>query len=155
MRSQAFPHEFDARLDSEPTTPARRASQSLRLRDAQWDDPAQARLAGSCRRDSFVEGSWPRTTDIPAVFERRARSAGQAIEVFNPASAPPELSDYMKIVQDAVPALKPDEIVLVFYANDFCASRRSRRSGFARRSSRAIDPGGCRGSRRSEGAWSR
>ena len=90
------------------------------FRDAQWDV-----LHKRARRilfvgDSFVEGFMVADDEtIPAVFARRARAAGQAVEVFNLGVGAAGLSDYMKIIQDAVPALKPDEIVLVFYANDF------------------------------------
>ena len=90
------------------------------FRDAQWDV-----LHKRARRilfvgDSFVEGFMVADDEtIPAVFARRARAAGQAVEVFNLGIGAAGLSDYMKIIQDAVPALKPDEIVLVFYANDF------------------------------------
>ena len=90
------------------------------FRDAQWDV-----LHKRARRilfvgDSFVEGFMVADDEtIPAVFARRARAAGQAIEVFNLGVGAAGLSDYMKIIQDAVPALKPDEVVLVFYANDF------------------------------------
>jgi len=90
------------------------------FRDAQWDV-----LHKRARRilfvgDSFVEGFMVADDEtIPAVFARRARADGKTVEVFNLGIGAAGLSDYMKVIQDAVPALKPDEIVLVFYANDF------------------------------------
>ncbi len=90
------------------------------FRDEQWDV-----LHKRARRilfvgDSFVEGFMAADDEtIPAVFARRARATGQGVEVFNLGGGAAGLSDYMKIIQDAVPALAPDEIVLLFYANDF------------------------------------
>jgi len=90
------------------------------FRDQQWDV-----LHKRARRilfvgDSFVEGFMVADDEtIPAVFARHAKAAGQAVEVFNLGIGAAGLSDYMKVIQDAVPALEPDEIVLVFYANDF------------------------------------
>jgi len=90
------------------------------FRDAQWDVLHKRAPRIVFVGDSFVEGFMAGDDQtIPAVFARRAREAGQAVEVFNLGVGAAGLSDYMKIVQDAVPALKPDEIVLVFYANDF------------------------------------
>jgi len=90
------------------------------FRDAQWDVLHKHAPRIVFVGDSFVEGFMAGDDQtIPAVFARRAREAGQAVEVFNLGVGAAGLSDYMKIVQDAVPALKPDEIVLVFYANDF------------------------------------
>jgi lysophospholipase L1-like esterase len=70
--------------------------------------------------DSFVEGFMAGQDEtIPAVFARRARAGGQVVEVMNLGIGATGLSDYLKLIQDAVPALSPDEVVLVFYANDF------------------------------------
>ena len=112
------------------------------FRDAQWDV-----LHKRARRilfvgDSFVEGFMAADDEtIPAVFARRARAAGQAVEVFNLGIGATGLSDYMKIDPGrragarhrtrscwcSTPTISP-------------ASRRSRRRGSARRSSRATAP---------------
>ncbi len=72
--------------------------------------------------DSFVEGFMAADDQsIPRVYERLARGAGADVEVWNLGIGAAGLPEYVSVIQDAVPALHPDEIVLVFYANDFLA----------------------------------
>ena len=72
--------------------------------------------------DSFVEGFMAADEEaIPRVYERLARAAGADVEVWNLGVGAAGMAEYLRIVQDAVPAFRPDEIVLVLYANDFLA----------------------------------
>ena len=90
------------------------------FRDGPWDVRAKRARRIVFVGDSFVEGFMAAEDEtIPAVFARRARAAGQAVEVMNLGIGATGLSEYLKLIQDAVPALSPDEVVLVFYANDF------------------------------------
>jgi lysophospholipase L1-like esterase len=90
------------------------------FRDSQWDVAHKRAPRILFVGDSFVEGFMAADDEaIPAVFARRARAAGRVIEVFNLGVGGTDLPDYLKLIQDAVPALSPDEVVLVFYANDF------------------------------------
>jgi len=54
--------------------------------------------------------SWSAAEMIAAMYEGQLAAAGAVRGALGPIT---------KAVEDAVPALKPDEIVLVFYANDF------------------------------------
>jgi sterol desaturase/sphingolipid hydroxylase (fatty acid hydroxylase superfamily)/lysophospholipase L1-like esterase len=90
------------------------------FRDQQWDVKDKQNRRVLLVGDSFVEGFMVADNEtIPAVFSRQAKASGQELEVFNLGVGGTDLSDYLKLIQDAVPALNPDEIVLVFYANDF------------------------------------
>ena len=90
------------------------------FRDVQWDVAHKHAPRILFVGDSFVEGFMAADDEtIPALFARRARAAGQALEVFNLGVGGTDLPDYLKLIQDAVPALLPDEVILVFYANDF------------------------------------
>ena len=120
------------------------------FRDAQWDVAHKRARRILFVGDSFVEGFMAADDEtIPAVFARRARRRGRRSRCSTWASAAPSSADYLKLIQDAVPALSPDEVVLVFYANDF-AGRAAvlvrRKSG--PRSSRNTGRRGCRASRR-------
>lgn len=72
--------------------------------------------------DSFVEGLL--TDDehtIPAQFAKQAEQAGTPVEVMNLGISGAGVSDYASLIHDAVPAFKPDVVMLVFYENDFPA----------------------------------
>jgi len=121
MRSKHYLMNSTLSWVSEPDHAGSNLSLNLHgFRDAQWDV-----LHKRARRilfvgDSFVEGFMAADdATIPAGFARRASAAGQAVEVFNLGIGATGLADYLNLIQDAVPALSPDEIVLVFYANDF------------------------------------
>jgi sterol desaturase/sphingolipid hydroxylase (fatty acid hydroxylase superfamily)/lysophospholipase L1-like esterase len=90
------------------------------FRDGQWDVAHKRARRILFVGDSFVEGFMAADDEaIPAVFARRAKASGRSVEVFNLGVGGTDLADYMKLIQDAVPALAPEEVVLVFYANDF------------------------------------
>jgi hypothetical protein len=90
------------------------------FRDPQWDVVHKRARRIAFVGDSFVEGFMAADDEsIPAVFRKRAQERGAAVEVFNLGIGGTDLMDYVKLIQDAVPALEPDELVLVFYANDF------------------------------------
>ena len=90
------------------------------FRDRQWDVAHKLARRVLFVGDSFVEGFMAADEEtIPAVFARQAEAAGQELEVFNLGVGGTDLADFIKLIQDAVPALMPDEIILVFYANDF------------------------------------
>ena len=82
---------------------------------------ARSARAGSCSSATVSSrASWrARTRRFPRCSRGARRAAGQAVEVLNLGIGATGLSDYLKLIQDAVPALAPDEVVLVFYANDF------------------------------------
>ena len=121
MRSKRYLMNTTISWTSEPD----RAGSALHLnlygfRDAQWDVAHKRARRIVFVGDSFVEGFMAADDEsIPAVFASRAKAAGQDVEVFNLGIGGTDLSDYLKLIQDAVPALLPDEVVLVFYANDF------------------------------------
>jgi hypothetical protein len=72
--------------------------------------------------DSFVEGFMSTDDDtIPRVFERAARSDGIDLEAWNLGVGATGLPEYVSLIQDAVPAFDPDEIIVVLYANDLFA----------------------------------
>jgi hypothetical protein len=115
------------------------------FRDQQWDV-----LHKRARRilfvgDSFVEGFMVADDEtIPAVFARRAKAAGQAVEIFNLGIGAAGLSDYMKVIQDAVPALEPDESCSSSTRTISPASRPFTKERIRRHSRRAIARRGCR-----------
>lgn len=66
--------------------------------------------------DSFVEGDMVEDYEtIPAVFQKLI---GEDAEVFNCGMNGTGISSYLKFLKIAVPLFKPDEVFLVFYAND-------------------------------------
>lgn len=121
MRSKQYLMNSTLSWTSEPD----HASSLLHLnlhgfRDAKWNVANKSARRILFVGDSFVEGFMAADDEsIPAVFARRAKAAGQDVEVFNLGIGGTDLADYLKLIQDAVPALNPDEVVLVFYANDF------------------------------------
>lgn len=66
--------------------------------------------------DSFVEGAMAAQDEtIPHAF---AAAAGEDYEVFNCGMIGIGFHAYMRFLVDAVPLFKPDEVVLILYAND-------------------------------------
>jgi sterol desaturase/sphingolipid hydroxylase (fatty acid hydroxylase superfamily)/lysophospholipase L1-like esterase len=93
------------------------------FRDGAWDTGPKSARRIVFIGDSFVEGFMAADTQtIPAMFSRRAQADGQTLQVYNLGVGGTDLMDYVKLIQDAVPTLAPDEIVLVFYANDFAGA---------------------------------
>ena len=73
--------------------------------------------------DSMVEGFLAAESEtIPRVFEAIARAKGSDIEVWNLGVGGAGLGDYVALIQDAVPAFAPDELILVLHANDLLGS---------------------------------
>ncbi|MEO6789300.1 MAG: SGNH/GDSL hydrolase family protein [Chthoniobacteraceae bacterium] len=70
--------------------------------------------------DSFVEGFMAEGTEtIPAGFDHAAKSAGRPFEYMNLGVGAAQPQDYCNLIRDAVPLFRPDDLVVVFYANDF------------------------------------
>ncbi len=73
--------------------------------------------------DSMVEGFLAAESEtIPRVFEAIARAKGSDTEVWNLGVGGAGLADYVALIQDAVPAFAPDELILVLHANDLLGS---------------------------------
>ncbi|MDJ0848349.1 MAG: SGNH/GDSL hydrolase family protein [Myxococcota bacterium] len=69
--------------------------------------------------DSFVEGfSTDAESTLPASFARLAREAGLRLEALNLGVGGADLRGYARLLRDALPLFAPDDVVLVFYAND-------------------------------------
>lgn len=90
------------------------------FRDRNWQlkkQPGKKRilLVG----DSFAEGILaPDAETICASFQRESAKAGEEIELMNMGIASGNLNTYAKLIVDAVPIFKPDETILLLYAND-------------------------------------
>jgi len=91
------------------------------FRDSNWKiekDPERLRIMFI--GDSFVEGFMAtQGNTIPDQVEKVAQSKGTNIEAMNMGIGASGISHYLDLIVDAVPLFRPDQVVLVFYANDF------------------------------------
>jgi lysophospholipase L1-like esterase len=72
--------------------------------------------------DSFTEGFGASDDEtIPRVFEDAARKSNVDLEAWNLGIGAAGWPEYLGVVQEAVPAFHPDEVVVVLYANDMLA----------------------------------
>lgn len=112
------------RIESEPDGAVSLHELNLNgFRDGEWSVAKARKRRILMVGDSMVEGflAGPDET-IPKVFERAARTAGEDLEVWNMGVGGAGLEEYVRLIQDAVPAYAPDEIFLVFHANDLLGS---------------------------------
>ena len=92
------------------------------FRDREWtlETPAGASRVAFVG-DSFVEGfSAPAEDTIPAVF---AVLAGDSVDVLNLGLGGGDLPAYARLLRDAVPLFRPDDVILVIFANDVLPTR--------------------------------
>lgn len=89
------------------------------FRDREWTVKKKAAHRVLVIGDSMVEGFLAaQDTTVPRLMENLALAAGENLEVMNLGVGGAGLSDYIPLVQDAVNAFNPDEIIFVFHAND-------------------------------------
>ena len=70
--------------------------------------------------DSFTEGFMASDDEtITDYFSRLADKDGLSIEALNMGIASSDMPEYLKLMRDAVPLFTPDDLIMVFYANDF------------------------------------
>ncbi len=70
--------------------------------------------------DSFTEGFMASDDEtIPDYFASLAAEDGLSIEALNMGVASSDIPEYLKLMRDAVPLFNPDDLIMVFYANDF------------------------------------
>ena len=90
------------------------------FRDKTWpversDDRCRVMFVG----DSFVEGFLANEHEtIPKGFEQAAASSSTSVETLNLGVGASGVDDYFPLIRDAVPLFRPDQLVLVFFAND-------------------------------------
>lgn len=90
------------------------------FRDREW---SRAKPDGARRvafvGDSFVEGlGAPQDEQLTQVFARRAEAAGEKLDVLNWGAGGFGLENYAQLIADGVPGFRPDDLILVVYAND-------------------------------------
>jgi len=91
------------------------------FRDRAWEIEHKT----NCRRvifvgDSFIEGLMANDEEtIPRVFENEVFDRNKNIETLNLGVGAIQLPGYFMLIRDAVPLLKPDYLIVIFYANDF------------------------------------
>lgn len=89
------------------------------FRDREWRVAKTAAHRVLVVGDSMVEGFLAAQDEtVPRLIETLARGAGEHLEVWNLGVGGAGLGNYIPLIQDAVSAFAPDEIVLVFHAND-------------------------------------
>ena len=90
------------------------------FRDSDWKiERDENRLRIIFLGDSFVEGLMvPGDGTIPEQFEELALSSGREIEALNMGVSASQVKQYLGLLRDAVPIFRPDQVILVFYAND-------------------------------------
>jgi hypothetical protein len=90
------------------------------FRDREWRlEPAPGERRVAFVGDSFVEGfSADAESALPAAFAARARAAGLRVEALNLGVAGAGLASYARLLRDALPLLRPQDVLLVLYAND-------------------------------------
>jgi lysophospholipase L1-like esterase len=90
------------------------------FRDGEWPlapPPRATRIAFV--GDSFVEGfSTGEDGTIPLVFEALAAGGGLSVDALNLGVGGADLAAYARLLRDAVPLLRPRDVILVLYAND-------------------------------------
>ena len=90
------------------------------FRDGRWKI---AKTTGKRRiifiGDSFVEGMMASDEQtIPKGFEQSALERNRVLDVMNFGISGGNWSSYLRLVTDALPIFKPDDVVLVIYGND-------------------------------------
>jgi lysophospholipase L1-like esterase len=89
------------------------------FRDREWRVERQAAKRLLVIGDSMVEGFLvDQNGTIPQVLQRMANEQREDVEILNLGVGGASLREYIPLIQDAVHALRPDEIALVFHAND-------------------------------------
>ena len=69
--------------------------------------------------DSFIEGYLANENEsISSIFKNEAVKNDRQLEVINLGIGGTDFSSYYKLLSDAVPALKPDHVIIVLHAND-------------------------------------
>jgi len=92
------------------------------FRDRAWRLEKGSRRRVAIVGDSLVEGFMASDEEtLPRGFERRAAQRGEPLEVLNLGVGAAQLPDYFQLIRDLVVVLRPDDIVLVLYANDLPA----------------------------------
>ena len=90
------------------------------FRDKQWSlgrKPGKRRVVFV--GDSYVEGFMAAGAEaIPAVFQSLADAGDPGTEALNLGVGGAGLREYCLLTRDAVPLLRPDDVVLVLYSND-------------------------------------
>ena len=93
------------------------------FRDRTWSlkpDPDRARLM--MVGDSFVEGfTAAEEATLPRQVERRALAQAERLEVMNLGVAAAGMPEYLRLIRDAAPLFRPEQILLLIYANDLPA----------------------------------
>ena len=93
------------------------------FRDREWRVDKTASHRVLVVGDSMVEGFLAKQDEtVPRLVEKLALEAREELEVWNLGVGGAGLSNYIPLIQDAVNAFAPDEIVLVFHANDLSGS---------------------------------
>ena len=70
--------------------------------------------------DSVVEGAVSEDdATIPLAFQERSEQRGVPVEALNLGVGGAQLPEYVSLVRDGLPVLRPDALVLVLFANDF------------------------------------
>lgn len=93
------------------------------FRDREWTVEKKAARRVFVIGDSMVEGFLAeQDSTVPRLIENLALAAGENLEVMNLGVGGAGLSDYIPLVQDAVNAFQPDEVIFVFHANDLLGS---------------------------------
>lgn len=93
------------------------------FRDREWQVAKTASRRVLVVGDSMVEGFMVEADEtVPRLIEKMARKAGEDVDVWNLGIGGAGLNDYIALIQDAVSVFAPDEIVLVFHANDLLGS---------------------------------
>ncbi len=94
------------------------------FRDKNWKMKKSASRRMIFIGDSFVEGELSSPDSIiPASFKRRAEQDGQQYDIMNFGLMATNTAEYLRIAYDIVPFFRPDNIFIVFYANDFSTSQ--------------------------------